>query len=261
MGDISERFFTAGAATEYFELRARPNTGWYYAVRDRSYVLEEDNWDGDNDSPLCSLVMGLLAAERFFVDDVRPHSVEPMSMMGGPTGDSVRVLIIPSTLAREEDAQILRDLLQGLVRQFLSGSQKDEGAELGGYSAFLRGSRELRRAWRGRRLPSVAEQIDPLDQIQGDIEAALEPLRKKFQEHVSTLEGKNLGTLEENQRIARMIQETADKLGVLFLCTKCNAASRFRCSENPTAKTGVFVFAHGKNTHGGTTTIPPLKVY
>ena len=99
-----------------------------------------------------------------------------------------------------------------------------------------------------------------LRQRNDEIAAALDPIASAFQRDILALEGKNFESLEGNQQVAQVIQETADKLRVAFSCTKCGEPARFRCAKNASMKTGMFTFAHSVGTHTGTGTIPKLQL-
>ena len=93
------------------------------------------------------------------------------------------------------------------------------------------------------------------------IEARMAPLaNQQFQQMLQSLEGKNFGSIAENQELALTIQTIADRLNVAFRCTKpsCSKPARFRCVKNRNIKTGMFTFAHSTGTHTGTASIPLL---
>ncbi len=82
--------------------------------------------------------------------------------------------------------------------------------------------------------------------------------RPSFEKDCTDSEGTNLLDLGENQCLASIIQEIADRLQVAFRCPKCGQPARFRCVPNNKVKTGVFVFAHSTGPHGGTAALPKL---
>ncbi len=95
------------------------------------------------------------------------------------------------------------------------------------------------------------------------IATALKQFVIGFQKELRMLEGESYGTLEKNQEVAKLIQATADRLGLLFACPnpECKGApSRFRCSKGTNAPNGMFTFSHGRHTHGGRTKIPKLTL-
>lgn len=109
-------------------------------------------------------------------------------------------------------------------------------------------------------LSSLDQALAELRRRNEEIDNALEPITASFQRVTLDLEGRNFESLEANQRVAQVIQDTADRLRVAFSCPKCGEPARFRCSAAATAKTGMFVFSHGRQTHGGGTKIPKLVV-
>jgi len=118
----------------------------------------------------------------------------------------------------------------------------------------------------GSLIPLKEEDDDTAEDISGllegglrEIENALQAPRLSFEALLRSVEGRNYESLEANQRIASLIQETADRLRLAFVCTRCGEPARFRCSQAATAKTGMFTFSHGRQTHTGTTTIPRLQ--
>ncbi len=110
-------------------------------------------------------------------------------------------------------------------------------------------------------IPNVAEAVDFLSAMLGDIDKATAELRVRFDEYLRGLEGKNFGSLEANQRTASLIQEVANRLHMTFTCSKCWKAARLKVSSDRNCATGVFRFGHTKGTHGATTTLPALKPY
>lgn len=104
------------------------------------------------------------------------------------------------------------------------------------------------------------EILTRLQRRNDDIDKAHSPIIGQFEKDVAAVEGANYGSLEANQRVADAIQETADKLQVLFKCSKCGTPARFRCTTSQKMPTGAFVFKHSRHTHGGTSEIPPLEI-
>ena len=111
-------------------------------------------------------------------------------------------------------------------------------------------------------LPShpLESHLSSLQQRNEAISAALQPQIETFKEDVAGFEGKSYGSLKVNQEVARLIQDTADRLRTMFRCTKCGEPARFRCVKNDSMKDGMFTFGHSVGTHTGTSTIPKLVV-
>lgn len=76
--------------------------------------------------------------------------------------------------------------------------------------------------------------------------------------------GQSYGSLQANQDVARMIQQTVDGHGLRLRCPECGHPAILRCSSRPGVPDGVFVFDHtiaGRRTfHGGGSTLPVLRV-
>lgn len=102
--------------------------------------------------------------------------------------------------------------------------------------------------------------LTALRQRNDEIDTALEPIAASFQRDLLILEGRNFESLEANQQVAQLIQDTADRLRVAFSCPKCGESARFRCAKNASMKNGMFTFAHSVGTHTGTATIPKLTL-
>ena len=97
------------------------------------------------------------------------------------------------------------------------------------------------------------------------IKERLEAVVTLFHSRLAELVGFSCDNFEQNQKLARMIQETAQKLGVLFVCTKegCGRPGLFRCAKPAGSEKGDFQFEHvtePRTTHKAGTTIPELKV-
>ena len=96
-----------------------------------------------------------------------------------------------------------------------------------------------------------------------EVDESLHALRPRFQDLLTSLAGINLKSFEANRAVASLIQDIADRLRVSLACPGENcdeAPSRLRCSRIGNIPTGAFTFSHERHTHGGTSTLPPLKV-
>lgn len=70
-------------------------------------------------------------------------------------------------------------------------------------------------------------------------------------------------SFEANRRLAAVIQQTADRLGVVLLCPSpaCGKPARLRFTQSGRSKPGFFQFDHGKNVkHGGVNKLPKIKI-
>lgn len=151
----------------------------------------------------------------------------------------------------------LEDRLSPSTSTLIQANQKNEVPET---VVFLKTGMPLQGQIPTAILPDVQETSSPLLELLTGFDAAVAPLRQKFQEFVSQLEGKNFESLEANQQVADLIHETATLLHVAFTCPKCSEPARLRCQPSTNSETGVFSFGHPHTTHGGTKKIPPLNV-
>ena len=107
----------------------------------------------------------------------------------------------------------------------------------------------------------MASHFEQLQEFLISVEQVLEPSKEAFAELLRTIEGNDYGSLEENKNLTALISEIADRLGVAFLCPRCQQPARFRCAKSNKTKNGMFSFSHnnGKQSHGGTVKIPHLR--
>ena len=111
---------------------------------------------------------------------------------------------------------------------------------------------------------SIQDAVDRLGQLANQLTSLQQSMRQAIDQTLSQLAGASFGSLEANQRFTRVMQELLDAHGLRVVCPECQNAAILRCSKNPRAVDGVFVFDHylsGTRTfHGGSTTLPALKV-
>ncbi len=108
---------------------------------------------------------------------------------------------------------------------------------------------------------SVRRQLQGLAEQVGRLQRAL---RQMIEQELVCWQGRDLGSLEANQELAKRLHELVDQHGLRFRCPECGHAAILRCSARPGLPRGVFAFDHsvaGRRTfHGGGTTVPPLKL-
>lgn len=104
------------------------------------------------------------------------------------------------------------------------------------------------------------QDVEFFDGLNEQIAEAHLPLIEQFQTYLRTLISQSFESLEEKKSIALLIQTTARKLGVMFMCPKCQQPAGFRCARSGNSPTGVFSFYHPGSTHGATVNIPELIV-
>lgn len=200
---------------------------------------------------------------RFFTSPPRPESVvfrsgEPPF----PADDALMITIAPPRFMPRSESLVI-DLLTDAATELMQGEKPYASAwrSFRRFYVSMRAQSDLRRDWNWRRFPAVKQPLTQLEDFETQIENALQPTLSQFAPFVETLEGRNFESFEMNRRIAALVQGVADRLNLLFACPKCGAAARFRCVVSPKVKTGIFMFSHGQQTHGGTSKIPPLKIF
>jgi len=77
---------------------------------------------------------------------------------------------------------------------------------------------------------------------------------------LTDLKGAAFESLAANERLARELNSLLDRLGLRAKCPKCGEPARFVCSASSRMKNGAFFFYHTSTTHGGTGTVPALKL-
>lgn len=103
------------------------------------------------------------------------------------------------------------------------------------------------------------EILRTIQRLDEEVDRLLEGVRLEFIQAVQNIYGKNFGSLEDNRQVANALQETADKLQMVFLCHKCEKPGKLRCNQTKDAPNGSFTISHGQNsTHGGSTKFPAV---
>ena len=201
---------------------------------------------------------GRLPPERPAPHDVRVSDLEEFP---DPLRSALVITIEPITYQPDLHAAAVQEQIEYLIRLAFNGAHLPVDGEDGvGHFVWLNVSESLLQEWKRRKFPATVLAEDFFNRLNERIEAASAPLVKEFANYLTTLKDHTTGSLEGNQRIATLIQETADALRVAIACMKCGEPSRFRCSRSETIPTGAFVCAHDRQTHGGTPEIPELKL-
>lgn len=110
----------------------------------------------------------------------------------------------------------------------------------------------------------VEQALVVLSETDKEIHESLRPIIDRLQRFLSGLEGKSFGSFESNQRVARLIQEMAARLGMALECPneECQRPAQLRCGKR--GRAGIFQFEHSierkQTSHGYYETIPPLKL-
>jgi hypothetical protein len=118
-----------------------------------------------------------------------------------------------------------------------------------------------RMALPGATIGQAVEQVRSLSEEIGDLQ---QQICSRIESRVQQFHGWAFGSLEENQRFAKMIHQLLDNHGLRVECPECHNPSILRCLRAGNAKHGVFVYDHyldsGRTFHGGPTTVPLLRV-
>lgn len=107
-------------------------------------------------------------------------------------------------------------------------------------------------------IASIPQAIENLQEFERATDVLLERARADFSQRIRQLAGKSATSLVTNQKLAAIIQSTAKKLGLAFLCPSCGRPARLKCSPNVSHAEGSFSFAHTKTTHVAAPTLPEL---
>jgi len=195
-----------------------------------------------------------LRRAKFFTGDPRPAR-------GMTREESVMVTVLCPRPGDVPDPEEVERSAGEAARLFLREVEKGSSSwNAGPFEVSVSGSATLRAAWFRRTFPRVGGQLDALARLNEGIDEAHLPIVEEFKELLKSLEKENFGSLEANQRIASLVQDTANRLQVAFLCPRCNEPARFKCVPDGTVKTGVFTFGHARGNHTATTKIPPLTL-
>ncbi len=113
----------------------------------------------------------------------------------------------------------------------------------------------------GATIERATEQFGLLEQ---EINAHQLQIRRCIEARLIQFQGWSFGTLEENQRFAKMVHLLLDNYGLRIQCPECGNPAILRCLRAGNAKPGVFVYDHylytGRTFLGGPTTVPALRV-
>lgn len=103
-------------------------------------------------------------------------------------------------------------------------------------------------------LTAITDQVNELQQqILLQIELRLQRMK-----------GWAFASLKENQAFAKSVHQLLDSHGLRVVCPECGSPAILRCLRAGNAKHGAFAFDHyldtGRTFHGGSTTVPMLRV-
>lgn len=111
---------------------------------------------------------------------------------------------------------------------------------------------------------TITQAVEQVRMLSDEISGLQQQIRRTIEARIQQFHGWTFGSLEENQRFAKMLHQLLDNHGLRVECPECGHASILRCLRAGNAKHGVFVFDHyldtGRTFHGGPTTVPLLRV-
>ncbi|MGN6133030.1 MAG: hypothetical protein ACTHOU_00965 [Aureliella sp.] len=111
---------------------------------------------------------------------------------------------------------------------------------------------------------TIGQALDQVRQLGEEIGVLQQQIRRAIEARIQQFHGWTFGSLEENQRFAKMLHQLLDNHGLRVECPECQHPSILRCLRAGNAKHGVFVYDHyldsGRTFHGGPTTVPLLRV-
>lgn len=111
---------------------------------------------------------------------------------------------------------------------------------------------------------SIGQAVEQVRSLSEEIGSLQQQICSRIEARVRQFHGWTFGSLEENQRFAKMIHQLLDNHGLRVECPECRNPSILRCLRAGNAKHGVFVYDHyldsGRTFHGGPTTVPLLRV-
>lgn len=103
-----------------------------------------------------------------------------------------------------------------------------------------------------------------MEQITSETESMQQQIRVHIESRLQQFHGWSFGSLDDNQRFAKMVHQILDGYGLRVQCPECGHPAILRCLGAGNAKHGVFVFDHylesGRTFHGGPTTVPMIRV-
>ncbi len=111
---------------------------------------------------------------------------------------------------------------------------------------------------------TIEQATHQLDQIAVETESLQQQIRMNIEARLQQFHGWAFGSLDENQRFAKLVHQILDSYGFRVQCPECGHPAILRCLGAGNAKHGVFVFDHylesGRTFHGGPTTVPLIRV-
>lgn len=194
----------------------------------------------------------------------QPMLVEPTdaqtrkSNSDNPTG---RVLLFGPIMHMGEPIALLELVLQTAPGQLTQAQRKLylHGVQLVAERVY--GGLRNRKTLPVATIEQATEQVEKLTEEIGSLQ---QQIRRSIETKLLQFHGWAFGSLEENQRFAKMVHQLLDNHGLRVQCPECGHPAIFRCLRAGNAKLGVFVYDHylesGRTFHGGPTTVPVLRV-
>lgn len=110
----------------------------------------------------------------------------------------------------------------------------------------------------------ASDPVRAFTKVAGVLDVLHEPIARRLQTFLAGLEGKSLASFEANHEFVAGLNEILRRLHLRVECTRCKAPATLVLIKGET-RNGAFNFRHtsadaGRTTHGGKTTIPPLRL-
>jgi hypothetical protein len=247
--------FSAKAAVAW--LRAQGAPGAVFGVRYRMDDLINSTAEQKKHERLVQLAW---TQKQVMLAEPTPNGRRSGQDNGGsnPTGHP---LLFGPILHQHEPIALLELVLNDLPATLTSAERK----------LYLRGIQLIaERVYGGlaKRMTLPTATIEKATQQMEQLVAETETLQQQIRTHIESrlqqFHGWSFGSLEENQRFAKMVHQILDGYGLRAQCPECGHPAILRCLGAGNAKHGVFVFDHylenGRTFHGGPTTVPLIRV-
>lgn len=103
-----------------------------------------------------------------------------------------------------------------------------------------------------------------LKQLEDEIHSYQQSIRRSIETRLRHFQGWSFGSLQENQKFAKLIHQLLESHGLRVRCNECGNPAILRCLNSGNSKDGAFVFDHylesGRTFHGGPITVPALTI-
>lgn len=121
-------------------------------------------------------------------------------------------------------------------------------------------TRKAARATAGSSTVAAIRGLEGLERLAQRVTVRDERAGKELEKILPSLEGAAFESLVANERFAGELNSLLDRLRLRVKCPKCGEPARFVCSASNRMKNGAFFFYHTSTRHGGTASIPALRL-